>query len=483
VTPFAVHRIDNPTTALIVLIVEVVLFSYFLLVNAIYLGTALVAFARLPRLVRLLRADPLRDRTSASLPPVSVLVPAYNEEPHIVRTVESLLDQDYPNFEVIVVDDGSTDATLAVLTQRFGLALSPETHPIAILGVPVRATYRSSPERRLRIVVKDNGGKGDALNAGINVANYQLILACDGDSVYTRDALKKMVEPFATDSRTVAVGSSIGVSNDCALSHGPVVRKRLSKNWIVRFQVLDYFNAFLSSRVGWVHCNALTIVSGASGLWHKDVLIEAGGYRTDTKWEDFEMTMRVHHMLRKKRRSYRIRYTPFSICWTEVPDSVTSLWNQRVGWHRHVSECMSLHRRLLFSRHAGVVGWAMFPYLLLAEWLSPLVVLFGILFGLVAAYLGFLGYFSQVVLLALVLALAVFTSCCALLLDELTFDTYRLPDVLRLLLCSVFGVFGFRQLVTLANLAGFWRWAAGAPIRGRRDIAGPGSPPYDPLRS
>ncbi len=482
-TPFAVHRIDNPTAALIVLIVEVLLFSYFLVVNAVYLGTALVAFVRLPRLVRLLRADPLRDLTPASLPGVSVLVPAYNEERHILRTVESLLNQDYPNFEVIVVDDGSTDATVDVLIERYGLALSSEIHPIAIPAVPVRATYRSSSERRFRILVKDNGGKGDALNAGINVAGNRLIFACDGDSVYTKDALKKMVEPFVDDSKTVGVGSSIGVSNDCLLDYDPIVRKRLSKNWLVRFQVLDYLNAFLSSRVGWARCNALTIVSGASGLWRKDVLIEAGGFRTDTKWEDLEMTIRVHHMLRKKRRAYRIRYTPFSICWTDVPDRVTSLWNQRVGWHRHVSECMSLHRRLLFSRYAGVVGWVMLPYLMLAEWLSPLVVLFGLLFGLVAAYFGFLGYFSQVVLFALVLALGVLTSCCALLLDELTFDTYPLPDALRLLLCTFFVVLGFRPLVTLANLAGFWRWATRAPIGGHRDIVGPGSPPYDPLRS
>lgn len=194
------------------------------------------------------------------------------------------------------------------------------------------------------------------------------------------------------------------------------------------------------------------------------------------------MTIRVHHMLRKKRRPYRIRYTPFSICWTDVPDSVMSLWNQRTGWHRHVSESMSLHRRVLFSRHSGVVGWVMFKCFILAEWLSPLILLFGLLFGAVAAYFGFLAYFSQLVLLALVAALAVFTSNCGLLLDELTFDTYQLGEVLRLLLGGVIGVLGFRPLVTVANLVGFWQWVTATPIRGRHDIARPRTPPYDPLR-
>jgi len=479
--PLAEHRVVDPTVALSILILELILFAYFLFTNAIYIGTSIVALSRLPRFMKLRSADPIRASYSPFELPVSVLVPAYNESEGIVQTVESLLHLEYSEYEIIVINDGSSDETLQLLIDRFELVRFPQVPRVAIPTQEIRGFYQSKLRANLRVVDKKNGGKGDALNAGINVSRYPLVFACDGDSYYSRDALQCMIEPYLSDPKTVVVGASIGISNDCEFSDGRLVKRRLSKRWIVRFQVLEYLRAYLGSRLGWAPFNGVSIVSGACGLWRKSVLIEVGGYRTDTIWEDFEMTLRVHHYLRKHKRPYVVAFTPFSVCWTQVPDTAVALWHQRVGWHRHISECMWLHRGLLFSGYGGSIAWLGLPYLWLCEWLAPYLVLFGVLFGVLAAVTGVLAWHAQVVLLALVLSLAVLTSVCAVLLDELSFVTYSDAEMATLIFATVLEVFGFRQLVTAANAVGLWQWLRRDPIRKRRNVVSLRSGPYDPF--
>lgn len=464
----------------IVLAIEIALFSYFVAVNLVYVATSIIALVRMPRFVRLHRADPIHYLYSPFEVPVTAVVPAFNEVEGIVATVVSLLDQRYSEYEVVVVNDGSTDATLELLRERFALEVFPEAYRTRLATQPVRRIYQSKIHPQLRVIDKENGGKADALNAGVNAARYPLIFMCDGDSHYSPDAIQCLSEPFARDPRTVASGAAIGVSNDCEFVDGQLVRRHLSSRWIVRFQVLEYMRAFLSSRLGWAPMNALCIVSGACGLYDRDVLIEVGGYRTDTIWEDMEMTLRVHHFMRANRRPYRVAFTPFVVCWTRVPDTLGELWNQRLAWHRHVSECVTIHRRLFAAKASGTVGWLAFPNLVGGEWVSPLMLTFGFAFGFVAAYLGFLSYVSQLVLLALVFALGLAVSVAALVLDELSFNTYRYSDLLRLLGSSLLEFFGFRQFVTIANLAGLWAWAVGRPIRGKPAMPGWRLRPYDP---
>lgn len=466
--------------ALGVLIVEVLFFGYFLLSNLIYLATTIIALCNLPGFVKLHLAHPVRPSYSLLEYPVSVLVPAYNEEEGIIDTVTSLLHLDYVEYEVVVINDGSKDRTLELLTERFELEPFPEAYRVTVNTAPVKAIYRSAKFRNLRVIDKVNGGKADALNAGINGSRYPLVFACDGDSYYSRDALQCLIEPFVKDATTVVSAGGIGVSNDCEFKDGLLTRIRLSKNWLVRFQVVEYLRAFLSSRLGWAPLNALVSVSGACGLWRKDVLLRAGGYRTDTIWEDLEMTLRIHHMLRKEGRKYRIAFTPFNVCWTRVPDSIGAFWKQRVGWHRHLSECVTIHRRMIAHRRTGVMGWIGLPYLVVVEWIAPLMVLLGLAFGFIAAGLGFLSFTSQYILLALVLSLQLVVSAAALLLDELSFNTYDVRELFLLIGAAVFEPFGFRQLACLANFTGFMEWLTSRPIRGRRDVPSWNVTPYEP---
>ncbi|HZY99367.1 MAG TPA: glycosyltransferase [Candidatus Baltobacteraceae bacterium] len=452
---------------LIVLVVEVCLFIYFLFVNGYYVFTAILALLNLPLFMRLHRVDPLRRSYSSLDTPVSMIVPAHNEEEVIVKTVRSLLAMEYPTFEVIVVNDGSTDQTLEKLGKEFSLEPYPEAYRVSIPTEEVREIYRSAEYPELIVIDKVNGGKADALNAGLNVARYPLVLSGDADSYYHSSTLQWMSEPFQKDGRTMVVGGAIAVGNNCIPEQfGDPFNPSLPKKMLPRFQALEYLRAFLSNRLGWAPLNALGIVSGACGLWRKDLLVEAGGYRRDTVWEDMEMTLRVHHMMRRKGRAYRVAFTPYPVCWTMVPDSLSQLYTQRVLWHRHLSECMSIHRRLLFG--GGALGWMTLPYLVFFEWLAPLVVTFGILFGIAGIVFGFLDWYSQIVLLGLVLTLAILISFVAILLDEISFTAYRLRDIWNLFLAAFLENFGYRQFVSIASLVGFINWAMRTPHRGRR---------------
>lgn len=477
------NPVMDQTMRVLIVPFEVALFLYFILANALYLWTAVLALRELPQYIKRHAANPLRTFHSPFERPVSVIIPAFNESGHVLTTVHSALRFDYPEYEIIIVNDGSTDDTLALLLAAF--ALEPSVEAARGASFPtheVRGVYRSRAYPTVCVVDKVNGGKADALNAGINYSSYPLLLCLDGDSLYVPETLMAMTEPFLRDPRTVLSAASINVSNGCEFRDGALVRAHLSWKPVVAFQALEYLRSFLESRMGWARVNALGTVSGALGLYRKDIVIETGGFRTDVIWEDMEMTIRVHHYMRALGRPYRIAFTPYPVCWTMVPDTLTALWKQRVGWHRHLSEVVTIHRRLLFRRGSGLIGWLSLPVLALFEWLAPVVVLLGICFGAVTLYYGVLSLWSQVVLLLLVFALALTVSVTAVLLNETSFSTYYGDGMLRLLFFTLVENIGYRQFGTLANLSGIVRWMFNRRVQ-RRRVCGPFVHAYDPSTS
>lgn len=435
---------------------DLVVLAYFLALNTLYLGFSGVAFFRLMEHRR--RWTPRELDTvlrSPATPPISVIVPAYNEEATISESLRGLLLLDYPQYEVVVVNDGSKDETLAAAMAAFSLMRAPVAYQQPLETAPVRGLYRSLDHPNLVVIDKANGGKADAINAGLNAARHDLVCVIDADSLLEEHALARAVLPFLEDPNTVAMGGIVRIVNGCTVEAGRVTEVRLPRNWLARFQVVEYLRAFLGGRVAMSAANALLIVSGAFGVFRRGVVIEAGGFRTDTIGEDMEVIVRLHRLQRRRGRPYRIVFQPDPVCWTEVPESVSILANQRNRWQRGTLQVLTAHAAMMGSPRHGVVGMFALPYFAIFEAAGPVVESLGyivnglaLLFGLVDVVFAQLFFLTAVAYGALI-------SVMAVLLEEVSFRRYpRVRDLLILAVVGVLENFGYRQLTTWWRLTG-----------------------------
>lgn len=320
--------------------------------------------------------------------PVSVLVPAYNEEVTILDSVESLLNLDYKLYEIIVVDDGSKDDTSKVLIEHFHMKQVKRPVRRIIPCQPAETIYEASNTRvRLILVRKKNGGKGDALNMGINVSRFPYFLCLDADSMLQKDSLERIVQPVMEDDSVVAVGGLIRVAQCVNLKKGGY---HLPWNPLISMQVMEYDRSFLASRILLDTFNGNLIISGAFGLFNKAVVVAAGGYDTNTLGEDMELVVKLHAFCRNNQRKYSIRYEPNAICWSQAPSSLNDLRKQRRRWHLGLFQCMMKYKNMFLNLRFGLVGSVSYLYYLLYELFSPLIQVFGLLSILLAGWIGVL---------------------------------------------------------------------------------------------
>lgn len=440
--------------------------GYFIVITSIYSLLNVVAMVGLRSYMQWHRSDYFRQTYTGIERPVSVLVPAYNEEATIVSSVQSLLQLTYPEYEILVVNDGSRDGTLAVLIQEFDL--KPCLSPVwaRIHTQPVRAVYQSATYPNLRVMDKENGGKADSLNAGINFSRYPLFCCVDADSILQRDSLQYVVRPFLEDPTTVAAGGTVRIANGCEVSGGFLVKTGLPRTLLPVFQIVEYLRAFLFGRLGWSGLNALLIISGAFGLFDKESVVRVGGYRTDTVGEDMELVVRLHRLLREAGEPYRIVFVAYPVCWTEAPEDLKTFKTQRVRWQIGLSESLVRNMSLLFDRKSGMVGWFAFPFMLVFEWLGPLIEVAGYVFMTVAFSFGLISAQALVAFLLVAIGFGMLLSVTALLLEEISFHTYvRFRDLLILVIVAFLENFGYRQLVTVWRLQGLLQFAFGLKAR------------------
>lgn len=433
--------------------------GYFIALNGVYLLLNLLSAYALHRgnLFRVI--DDLPQVFSTLEPAISILVPAFNEETTITASIHSLLQLEYQEFEIVVINDGSKDGTLDVLKQAFSLLPFPEAYHLLLETEPIHAIYRSTSHPNLRVIDKANGGKADSLNAGINASRYPLFCAVDADSILQRNSLQLVVRPFLRNPHTVAAGGTVRAANGCHVKDGFLTDIDLPRNPWALLQVVEYLRAFLFGRLGWSRLNAMLIISGAFGVFRKSVVIDVGGYRTDTVGEDMELVVRIHHVMRTQRKPYQIEFVPDPVCWTEVPEDMRTLKNQRIRWQRGLSESLSSHWGLMFHRHGGLPGWVAFPFMVLFEWLGPVIELGGYLFMCIAYAFGFISWEAFFVFFFVALGLGVLLSASGLLLEEMSFSMYRRPRHLAVLaLVVVAENFGYRQLNTYWRMLGFLQW-------------------------
>ncbi|RMD81859.1 MAG: glycosyltransferase family 2 protein [Candidatus Dadabacteria bacterium] len=397
------------------------------------------------------------------LPPISVLVPAYNMAPTILDTVACLLDLDYPRHEVVVVDDGSTDDTMAKLHSVYDLYEDAPSFEGPIPTKPVHGQYRSRTHPNLRVIQKANGGKADALNAALCSARYELVLCVDADTLVERDALLRLARTFLVDSTVAAAGATIRVANGCRLEGQRVVEARVPRTFLAGMQVPEYLRAFLFGRLGWNALGGNLIVSGAFGLFRKAHLLAIGGYTVGSVGEDLDLVVRLHRYLREKGVEYSIPFIPDPIAWTIVPEDLATLGRQRERWHRGLIVTMLKNLKLLGNPAYGKVGLIIAPFFVLGEMLAPLVEFFGVVLTVGGLYFGVVDLEFALLFFAACWGYGTLLTLAAVVMEEVTFQYYpRFVDFLWLVGFALLEPFGYRQATVLWRARAFLKALVGS---------------------
>ncbi|MEG0856018.1 MAG: glycosyltransferase [Terrisporobacter sp.] len=390
--------------------------------------------------------------------PVSILVPAYNEEETVNDCIKSLLHLDYPEYEIIVVDDGSKDNTSNVVIDAFNLKK---------VARPIRRVVKSKKEKfiyegilrnniKLTLVRKENGGKADALNMGINISKYPLFVTLDADSILQNDSMKNIVTPFIEDDTTIAVGGNIKVANQVVLDKGKVVKVFSPKKLLVIFQTIEYYRVFLTTRVWFNKFNGNLIISGAFGLFNKNSVVNIGGYDDDTIGEDMELVVKLHSFYRKNKIPYSIKYTHNAICWSQVPEKLGDFKGQRRRWHIGLMSSLYSHKYILLNPKYGIVGIFSFLYFIVYELFSCILDVLGLAIITISYFAGFLNMDFVITFLLLYIGFGVVISVTSIVLEGYVFKHIRSNRTIFKLMCfSILESFGYRQLTSWYRISGF----------------------------
>lgn len=373
-------------------------------------------------------------------PSVSILAPAYNEEAIIIENIRSLLSLHYGNYEVIIINDGSTDNTFQLISDYYQLEKVNFAVNYQIKCNEIRGVYKSKLPSfsKLTVVDKINGGKSDALNAGINISAKDLILCVDVDCIVQEDTILKLAKPYLEEKyQVIATGGVVRIANSCKVEEGKLVEVNMPKNLWSRFQVLEYIRAFLMRRMAWSRLNGLLIISGAIGLFDKNIVIKVGGYDVKTVGEDMELVIRMRRYMYEQNRRFKIVYIPDPLCWTEAPSDLKTLGRQRNRWTRGTIESLWMHKDLFFNPKYGVLGMLSYPYWFFFEWLAPIIEFLGISVVILLALLGHIDWEFSLTLVIMVYFFSLILSTVAVLFEEMSYRQYtKRGDLVKLLLVA-----------------------------------------------
>lgn len=395
-----------------------------------------------------------------NLPSVSIIAPAYNEEKTLIQNINGLLNIKYPDFEIIVVNDGSKDNSLETVIKHFDLVKIDRYYNMKIPTQNVRAIYKSQSKafNHLIVVDKENGGKADALNAGINLSQSDLFLAMDVDCIVEPDAVLRMVKPFIDESKVecIASGSVLRVANSCEIVDGKVVKVNLPKNIWAKFQVLEYFRAFTLGRMAWSKINGLLIISGAFGMFDRRRAIAVGGYDTNTVGEDLEIVVRMRRYMHEvEKKKYKVAFIPDPLCWTEVPESYSVLLRQRNRWTRGAIETIRKHKKLMLNPRYGLIGMVSFPYWVLFEWLAPVIQFLGFGYVVYMSIFGLLNLSTFIIMLLFVMSFALMYSFFGIFYEAITYNKYKgVSYLFKAFIIAFFETLFYQPLNMLFSITG-----------------------------
>ena len=468
------HSLEHVVTVLLIGF-GLLAISVYLIINIGYLILHVLALRELGDDMR--AADwnpPFREFTSPFYPGIGLLVPAYNEEATIVESVRSMLSLNYPDLEIVIINDGSTDATLDRLIDTFDLEAIDAEIPYEVPAAEIHDVYRSRTYEELMIVDKDNGGKSDALNAGLWLTDMPLFCAVDSDTIIDRDAMLSLVRPFLEQPTTaVAAGGVVRVANKCTIEDGIVKNVALPKTGVPGLQVMEYLRAFYSGRLGLNRVNGLILISGAFGLFRTDAVRDIGGYRHDTITEDFDIVVRLHRYLREQDQAYTVDFVPEPVAWTEVPSTLRVLGRQRRRWYRGMVETVVTHRKMLFNPQYGRVGLVILPFFVVAEMLGRLLEGLGYVLLPLAWYFGLLNIEFFLVFFLLTTGFGIFLSWFGIFSEVWSFNRYESPwQIFRLLWYGVIANVGYRQWKAVIAWRGLIQYLRGVNSWGAMERTG-----------
>lgn len=419
---------------------------------------------------------------SEMAPRLTLIAPAYNEALTVEENVQSLLSLNYNNYEVIVVNDGSKDNSLQLLIEAYDLEPVKKEVTEHLETKPVKKVYKSRNHafKKLTVIDKVNGGKADALNVGINYSENPFVVCIDVDCILEKDALLKLAKPYLelSDRRVIATGGVLRIANSCVSDGGRLVDINAPAKLLPRIQVLEYLRAFLLGRMAWSKLDGLLLISGAFGMFDKEIAIKAGGYNPNTVGEDMELVVRMRKYMIETQQKYSVFYIPDPICWTEAPENYAVFNKQRSRWTRGTMETLWAHKNMFFNPKYRVLGMLSIPYWTFFEYLAPLLEVLGIGVTIFLIASGYISWPFFVLISVLVYVFAVSISCLALLTDEFTYSQYSKPaDFKKLLLAAVVEPFYFHPMTVFAALKGNWEKIRGVKSWGEMKRTGFGTKP------
>lgn len=453
--------------------IGIVIFNYFILLFALSIMSSylILAFISAFSLKKYLKKNRFVNYSILlslpDCPKISLIAPAYNEGMTIKENVLSLLAIQYNNFNVIVVNDGSKDDSITILTESFDLVETGQVYNAAIPTKEVRGIYRSSNQAYSKLIIVDkvNGGKADALNVGINISENPYIVCVDVDCIMDKDVLLKLAKSVMEESRkrVIATGGVIRIANSCVIKSGKLIEVNAPRNILARIQVLEYLRAFLLGRMAWSKMDGLLIISGAFGLFDREIVQKSGGYNVNTVGEDMELIVRMRRYMIENNEEYSVKYIPDPLCWTEAPESYSILRKQRSRWTRGTMETLWIHKRLFLNPKYKILGLLSYPYWLLYEYLAPIIELLGLLITFLFMYFAIVSWPYFFVLILLAYMFAVLFSILAIYTEESTYKKYEtFKDFFKLVVAGIIEPIIFHPFTVYAALKGNWEKIRGS---------------------
>jgi cellulose synthase/poly-beta-1,6-N-acetylglucosamine synthase-like glycosyltransferase len=448
-------------------VTEPIILGYFLAMNSVYvflLAASAVAIYLRQRELNVENLNPIL--RSDSLPPITFIVPAFNEAKSIVFTLHNLMNLHYRYKEIILVNDGSSDQTMDALKDAFDLVKVPAAYPQSIHTRPIRAFYQSRTYENLFVIDKENGGKPDALNAGINACSSPFFIALDADTLVDNNFLNSLIRPILMNPETIVAGASVRVANGCKIELNRIVTYDTPRDFVTGIQSVEYLRAFSLGRLGWEYLGGNLIVSGAFGIFQKEAALKVHGYDVETVGEDMDIIVRLHCYMTEHRLPYKITYIPDPVAWTEVPDNFRTLEKQRERWHRGLVQCLWRNKKMFFNPRYKALGLFVFPFFVLGDAISPLIELIGYCICIAGFWFGLIDVdFFALFFLSAWGFTTVMTLLC-IFMEEVTYRQYAtIRSVFMMIFCAFLESFGFRQMTVLWRVKAVFRSMKRKPVK------------------